>query len=372
MDQATPRELQKEMDLFNQYQEKRLFAGLDGLRFLSIIGVIWHHSVSHSESMPFLNLGFLGVDLFFVISGYLIVTLLLRERQRSGDISLRSFYIRRALRIFPLYFAVVLGLAAAYKFLAPGTESGQRFLSELPIYLLYLANWYPVSFGILWSLSAEEQFYMIWPTIEKHLRRWLMPILAIALVINQILNFNHNAITEWLGVQNLSIHQITFTPILLGVLLAHLLHKPETFSRLQRLVGHRWSSALWLLVLTVIIIVSPQDISGFPRLFMQLAMMMLVGSVVINKAAILVPVLEFKPIARIGVVSYGLYIFHIHSIIAAEKILNKALPNGYPEFFLFIVGFLITYIIAELSYRFFEKPFLSLKSKFSVVHQKHA
>ena len=97
----------------------------------------------------------MGVDLFFVISGFLIVTLLLREREKNGCISLKAFYIRRSLHIFPLYYGFILALAGLYYFFYKDSEFGTALLGELPIYLLYLANFYPVAFAIVLSLASE-------------------------------------------------------------------------------------------------------------------------------------------------------------------------------------------------------------------------
>ena len=101
-------------DAFESYRRTRAFGALDGLRCLSILVVVWHHSPARLSWWSASELGFLGVDLFFVISGFLIVTLLLREREGSGDISLPKFYMRRTLRIFPLYYGLILFLAVYY------------------------------------------------------------------------------------------------------------------------------------------------------------------------------------------------------------------------------------------------------------------
>jgi hypothetical protein len=92
------------------YLATRTFGCLDGLRALAIVAVVWHHAVPAGVGVAALDRGFLGVDLFFVVSGYLIVTLLLRERDRRGAIDLRAFYMRRLLRIVPLNYAVIASI----------------------------------------------------------------------------------------------------------------------------------------------------------------------------------------------------------------------------------------------------------------------
>src|SRR5271168_3205722 len=102
------------MSLSHQnFLQVQTFGSLDGLRALSILGVIWAHawivspSYGRLEAIPILRMGGFGVDVFFAISGFLITTLLLRERHKSGQISLRAFYVRRTLRIWPLYYATL-------------------------------------------------------------------------------------------------------------------------------------------------------------------------------------------------------------------------------------------------------------------------
>ena len=358
--------------LQQSYASKSVFGGLDGLRFISIIAVVWHHATEGHELFKVGSYGFLGVNLFFVISGFLIVSLLLREKQKTGDISLKNFYIRRTLRIFPLYYGVILGLAAAYYLFARDSEFGQRFLSELPIYLLYVANYYPVAFAIVWSLASEEQFYLVWPFLEKHFEKFMLAILGGFIGISQLINFYREPIFSSLGVSHLStlsIMEATFTPILLGALLAHLLHKQIAASWLLPLIRGRFASAGWLVVLLLFIQLSPADISGLPRLILQCVMMMLVASTVFTEDHLLNRALTWRPIARIGAISYGVYLFHIHGIVVAEKLLFKA--NVHDPIMLFFASMIVTVAVAECSFRFFEMPFLRLKARFSVVHQDH-
>ena len=351
------------------YKQKKVFGGLDGLRFLSISAVIWHHSVGSLSSFTLTQYGFLGVDLFFVISGFLIVTLLLRERDKNGSISLRSFYIRRSLRIFPLYYGFILGLAAIYYFLYNQSEFGIGFLNELPIYLFYLANIFPVSLNILWSLASEEQFYLVWPFIETYLEKHIFILIYSCLIVNQLFNFYHKEISEWMGIEDMSIFQTTFTPILLGVLLAHLLNNKPSFRLIAPWIRSYYCSLLWLFGLIITCSLLPNDISGMPRLFVQIIMTLLVGSVVINENNVLMPLLLFPPFARVGVISYGVYLFHIHGIVIAEKLLQKVgIEQGL---IVFIFGYSITILIAETSYRLYEMPFLKLKARFSKVQQTH-
>src|SRR5581483_9077803 len=118
---------------FERFMAIRRFSALDGCRALSVIAVVWQHT-SGSPGPSFLQKGFLGVDFFFAISGFLITSLLLRERDAVGAISLRKFYARRALRIFPLYYLallIYLGLVAATR---RHTPEGTQFFHHLPAF----------------------------------------------------------------------------------------------------------------------------------------------------------------------------------------------------------------------------------------------
>ena len=159
-------------DPFASFMSVRNFSALDGLRAVSVLAVIWSHA-SGVHDLALLNQGRRGVDFFFAISGFLITTLLLREHSRSGGISLRDFYFRRTLRIFPLYYAV-LCLYCVLAFLTlSGKPKGAEFWNNLPAFLTYTSNWFVsadhagdgVTFYFAWSLATEEQFYLFWPPL---------------------------------------------------------------------------------------------------------------------------------------------------------------------------------------------------------------
>jgi len=354
------------------YKSKRVFQGLDGLRFFSILAVVWHHSVEDVNFLQVLNMGYLGVDLFFVISGFLIVTLLLREREKTKSISLKMFYMRRSLRIFPLYYGFIIAMAFYYLFVNSHSEFGNEFIKDLPIYLFYLTNFIPVGMTIMWSLASEEQFYLIWPFFEKYFKNKILKILIVLIIINQVINFYGEEIFYSIGLSHLSelsIIQTTFTPILLGVLLAHVLHKKLLPDLFYILIIHKYQALVWLSCIIALCSFTTGDIAGLTRLSIQILMMLLVASVVINDNTILSRILTFKPIERIGKISYGVYIFHIYAIVVAERILDGL---GYDNnLLLFILSFIIVVVASEFSYRYYEMPFLKLKEKFSIINTKH-
>ena len=339
------------------------FSCLDGLRCLSILAVIWHHASIDVAGLPGSQRGFLGVDLFFVISGFLIVTLLLRERERRGSISLRQFYARRTLRIFPAYYATLLGLACLYALAGEGSERAALYFAELPSYLTYTSNWFDVAiFGISWSLATEEQFYLFWPPIERFARRWVWPALIALIAVSQFANFARDgAVFEMVfgaDARALDIMQVTFTPIALGVALAHALHDPRSFAWLFRVAGGRFAAPAWLAAVFAIANIPAADISGAQRLALHLAMTMLVASTTLRDGNALRSLLTLPWIARIGVVSYGMYLFHLFAMAAIQR----AAP-GLPGALLFGATVAATWLVAEASFRWFEAPFLRMKER---------
>lgn len=351
---------------YRAYMARRHFGSLDGIRAIAIIGVLWHHTTQPIEWLPMSARGFLGVDLFFVLSGYLIVTLMLRERDRHGHISLSKFYMRRTLRIFPVYYALLFILAILFGVVARGGGLAVPFMATLPFYVTYTSNWTAIDEGsllaIAWSLATEEQFYLVWPPIEKYLKRALFPILGVLFVLNQLINYGV-IFTE--AHARLEVLQSTFTPILLGVLLAHLMHSKDWYERIHQAVGNRYASAVFALIIIALLNIYPlgTDISGTPRLLIHLAMVGFMASCVANEEHVLASVMKSKPIVQLGVVSYGMYLFHMLVVITAQAVLGRVgLDN---MFVLFVVVMIGTYIVSELSFRFYEMPFLRLKKRWA-------
>ncbi len=348
---------------YENFRARRVFGSLDGIRCLSILVVLWHHSTDGYAWLPASYLGFLGVDMFFVLSGFLIVTLLLRERDWLGEISLRRFYLRRGLRIFPVYYGLLAALTL-FCWLRPHGSTAQSFFKDLPFYVTYLTNWIrPATLMfIAWSLAMEEQFYLLWPPIEKWLSRSAVGILLVVIAVNQVVNFAsaHPGSGGWWDVLTASgMRGITYTPICLGVLLAHVLHSPLGYRRVARILFPPWMSLVVLAALVLTCNVVPPKLAGWPRLSIQLLMMVFLASCVVREDHWLRGLLRFAPVARIGVISYGIYLYHM---IACHGALALLASTGW-RFPLdqFVLVLLFSWIMAEVSYRYYETPFLRLK-----------
>ena len=348
------------------YLERGRFALLDGLRFVCIAAVLFHHAPAAGmfrESWILAGRGFLGVDFFFVISGFLITTLLLRERDRTGRISLRGFYWRRALRILPLYLLVVTAVGAYYVFVEKTPGAAERW----PYYYLFLANFLDGHIPLLgptWSLSVEEQYYLLWPALLVLLPpRALLPVLGLVIVLNVAGIMGLTGLTApTVGVLDFALPNATYAPILIGSALAIGLHHRTSHERLAAVLGRIWAAPLLAVLLVGLLLVLPGDLRGLPNLAIHLTMAALLGALVIREDGPLAPLLRAAPIARIGVISYGIYLLHLIGLDLARRVTEAlgAVPDGWLMHGLY-VGFSIA--LAELSFRTFEKFFLDLRHK---------
>lgn len=343
----------------------RYFGSLDGLRALSVLAVVWHHTAGTART-GLAGRGFLGVELFFAISGFLITSLLLRERDRYGAISLRAFYARRSLRIFPLYYAV-LGVYVVLT-LASGRAhqpAGRSFLRHLPAFLTYTSDWFvarglDVTFYLAWSLATEEQFYLLWPPLLVGLLllgggrlRWPLAALLVLLTVDA-------AVTAVTGgpPHDLLVVIVTSlsTPILAGAALALLAHTPEGYGALRPVLGSPAAAPVLLIALLVVAQV------GAPLIPVGLLVAALVAACCLREDTLLAPVLGWRPLREVGVISYGVYLLHLLVANAVRGVLGD---RQSPWVFLATVPLVL--VLAWLSSRFFEAPVLRVKRRFERV-----
>ena len=334
------------------------FSALDGLRAIAILAVVWHHTGPGIDALPMTRRGFLGVDLFFTISGFLIVTLLLRERRRTAAISLGRFYARRALRIFPPYYAMLAfvgGVAALTHRGAPNPIG-----DDLPFAAVYVSNLVPMGslLSITWSLSAEEQFYCIVPALEKYARRAWLLLLPLLYVVASLPPFG---LCAALPLPDF-FRQTTFGPILLGVALAHVLDTRVGYARVARLLGNRFAAPAALVLVLVAANHPALDIAGWPRLAIQWSLLALVASCVVKEAQVLAPALRIAPLRRIGLVSYGIYLYHLIVAHVVDRVLTGAGLSWHAT--RFVGTMLATWLVAELSFRLFESRVLAYRRRF--------
>jgi peptidoglycan/LPS O-acetylase OafA/YrhL len=352
---------------------------LDGLRFYAFLGVFVCHTLPFEASfyhglhlpMPWLwgaivKAGAAGVDLFFALSAFLITSLLLKEREETGDISLRLFYLRRILRIWPLYFLVIgLGIVLSH------TMANQHLQwYYVAGYLLFAGNWVHAVFGRpesiafpLWTVSIEEQFYLIWPLLVKKLERR-------GLIVSGIVIFLLATVCRigfvLAGISGGYIYYGSTArcdSIALGILIALFADRLPKLTSTARLllvsgglVGWIVSSA-WLTDRPGPI--SMREVPG--RLIIALAAGAMLYGCLYSRNKLLTGAW----VVRLGKVSYGLYLLHLTGLLLAKSALHPV--SGSALLATKAVGFVLTLLLAFTSYRWVESPFLRMKDRFARV-----
>lgn len=320
-----------------------------------------------------------GVCLFFLLSAFLITELLEKECLRTHTVQVRSFYIRRALRIWPLYFCF-LGATALIGLFVPAYRVEPGRLLAL---ILLSGNWYTAAkgsvgniVGALWSISVEEQFYLAWPWLAKLSARkglWLVSVLLVPCSWFAILHLSRTGAHRNLIVWFNSFVQFQFFG--LGAVLALYLqgHAPGFSKRVR--IGLLVAGLLaWYLAEAIFrikdddrLISANSSVLGY-TLVAGGSVLFLLGFLGLPEN--LVP----KPLAYLGKISYGLYVFHLLALLwawttgaHAFSSLFAFVPNGLTDLIFCVAGLMITVSLAMLSYRFLEKPFLRMKQRFAIV-----
>ncbi|MGC2697856.1 MAG: acyltransferase [Candidatus Angelobacter sp.] len=359
---------------------------LDVLRFFAFLGVFIFHAAPRTIAfydaagaprwvsnllISAFGAGAYGVDLFFALSAYLITSLLLRERETTGRLDLRRFYLRRILRIWPLYLSFV-AFAAIAALLVPGQTlplryvAGYTFLAGNWIYVFYGL---PASFAIpLWTVSIEEQFYLAWPLALRRANVRTIAVVAVFLLLIA------NLWRIWLAASAAPIEAMeynTFTrldPIALGVLIALLGNSFPALSRLQRIALLSAGVATWVATYAFSVSGNPPTVSTW-----RLAAGHPITS--FASAAILLSVLgswhgflRNKRLLYLGKISYGLYVVHEFAHFCASRLIPASRPlQVMAQSFL---GLTFTILLAAASYHWLESPFLRLKERFAHVQSR--
>jgi peptidoglycan/LPS O-acetylase OafA/YrhL len=341
----------------DRYLAQRKFGSLDGLRCLSILPVIWHHATP--RPLPGIwGKGPAGVDLFFCISGFLITTLLLREKARTGGVTLGDFYLRRALRLLPLYYAVLLAHLVFALCSSSALSQRAHFLRTLPLYATFTANWFAdfavphaILFSFAWSLCIEQQFYAFWPWLVRALSARAALVAMCAILVADYLaeqsapsGYTYRIVTSFAA------------PIGFGALLALILTDARAFRVLFRLFANAWSAPLALVVVIWLLFWQ-----GAPLLVFQASLAVLVCTSVIVEDNGLAWLLRARLVSYVGAVSYGLYLLHSTAI----GFVRHAFPvHAQDAGFVFFASLPLALGLSALSHRYFEAPFLRLRERF--------
>jgi peptidoglycan/LPS O-acetylase OafA/YrhL len=330
---------------------------LDGLRAVAVLAVAVFHT-----GLPLLRGGWVGVDVFFVLSGFLITTLLLEERDRFGRVDLPAFYARRALRLLPALAALLVAIAGAVVIGAVASS----VLDDVGWIVLYLGNW-PAALGEelgplshLWSLALEEQFYVAWPLAMLALLRWVPGerrrvavvggvVAAIALVRTGL--YLADVVS---GSRAYFGSDVRADGLLLGCTVG-LAHHAGVLGRAAAVLQRLVLPAALLLVAIALFPTEPFEGIG-PLLFLpvDLAAAVVIGAVVTRPGARWAALLRWEPAVRLGALSYGFYLWHVPVMKLIDLTQWQQLVVGLP----------LTLVAAVISRRLVELPALRLKARF--------
>jgi peptidoglycan/LPS O-acetylase OafA/YrhL len=341
---------------------------LDCLRFFAFLGVFVHHTIPKDPSffkahgLPvmlsnFSYAGAFGVDLFFCLSAYLITELLLREKEQTGHLNVTAFYIRRILRIWPLYFFFV-SLAYGMTYF----DTSQVFTGrQLLMFLLLAGNWASAVTYLnsvvapLWSVSVEEQFYLLWPlAVSKASRRQILTICVALIVVafvwrslvQQLAAHPHDLI--WNG--TFSYLDALSYGIILGVVENRRPLSTWTRFGLAALGLSAWFAA-----------------ASFRTRGDVMLALAAIGSALLLRATVGLRV-RSRVLIKLGTVSYGLYVYHELFVLLLSRIVPKPSALGFIAWWFSCLG--CTVVAALASYRWLESPFLRLKKRFTIVKSK--
>ncbi|MBX7134675.1 MAG: acyltransferase [Fimbriimonadaceae bacterium] len=367
-------------------RKKVVFPHLDGLRFFCFLAVFLFHAfhtdasqIKQSEAYrvarQLVRHGDLGVNFFFVLSGFLITYLLLEEKRWCGEIHIGYFYLRRILRIWPLYMACIalgfLGFPVLKQ--AVGLEPSET--ANPIMYLLFLGNFDVISnglpdagiLGVLWSVAVEEQFYFVWPILLAAVplgrELWiLLSILATSLIFRAIQT--NDAV--------LTFHTAGLIgDMAVGGLAAYASIRSGSF--VEWVAGAR-GAALWLLYgLTALVFFLD---SRFLRPFDRLVPAIVFAAVILEQnysRASPFKAGAFPLLSRLGQRTYGMYCLHMVGNVAAIQLARSLGLGGAVWHVLLAIpltSLTITLLISELSYRYFELRFLGWKSRFQFISRE--
>lgn len=352
------------------------FKGINALRFFSAFSILLYHSSTYlHRTFPaplkmFAHNLTLGVDFFFLISGFLISYLLLVEKKNTSTISFIGFYARRILRIFPLYFLVV-GIAYLwYHESRPEIDFSKYLYFWGNFWMAETGKWTVGPLNVLWSICIEEHFYVFIPLFV-----WLIPLkkchyLFWTILFISILFRTYISLTVKWNWMTMYTHTLSRCDLIaIGGLLAFYYQQKR---RIPTIGTKALVSAIVLLFFMMCIVdasnYSPTLVAAFNKYLFVFPMLLIFMGVVLNDSPSnrLVRLNEQKSINYLGKISYGIYMFH-------SPIIDYSLQFNYlNKHFLvkIIVISLSTFLVAALSYEYFEKPILKLKKRFVIIKSR--
>ncbi|MBI3233180.1 MAG: acyltransferase [Bacteroidetes bacterium] len=347
------------------------FKGLDGIRALAAIGVLishvflaqHHFGLTKTGSLP---IGRYGVTIFFTLSGFLITYLLITEKEKTSSIKLFPFYIRRILRIWPLYFGFLALCIGSYIFVFNIEPEHINYIFLFVFFLPNIAfnlNLYPQSTSHLWSIGIEEQFYIFWPLVISkisNLKRFIY-IFIIGLIALKIIAILISNATHIKAIESI-FSSLKYDCMAIGALFALNINNKRLLQLVQRfnlyiIVAFLlfYFGSFFLPVVEIFSILNDDVISMLTGLFIY--------TQIFSKSSH--QILEWKIIKYLGKISFGIYVFHPLILAFFEYILYKKPELQFPNITILILSVIISTIaVSSISYYGYESYFLRKKAKF--------
>ena len=333
---------------------------IDGLRSIAVISVILYHSQINLWNNQYLEGGFIGVDIFFTISGYLISSLIFIEINNTKKFSFKNFYIKRIKRILPAFLVVTITTSFyAYKILLP--IEYVQYIKSLLLSSIFLSNYFfyfsNITYGVetafhipllhTWSLSVEEQFYIIFPLFSffayKFFKKYLLNILITFFFLSFFLYLYFASINYSLTFYTL---QFRLWEIIAGSILAYLnIYKDKSYG--IRCCQNLSIVGFFLIILPIIFYRNNFLINIFPFLSVLGTCLVIFFS---KKNNYVNKILTLKPLVFIGLISYSLYLWH-YPIFVFRKLINPQSFNSIEKFIIIFILSVITYYIVERPFR---------------------
>jgi peptidoglycan/LPS O-acetylase OafA/YrhL len=346
--------------LLSRLGQKHLPA-LDGVRMIAVfLVIVFHFGI---RRVP----GAHGVMIFFVLSGFLITWLMLQEQESTGTVSLRGFYRRRTLRIFPAFYAFWLCVIA--RTLMSGSEG-----SWAPAWsaFFYVSNYYSAlqghpenAFSHTWSLAIEEQFYLLWPLVFLSCRQNLRLMTKLLITVIAVVGIHRSVLSLVFEVNQSYIYSAFDTRIdqlMIGCLLAVTLRRRMLTSFWNAACSHAVMPFLTVAAIVASIFFGPtlfpryRHVVGFT--LEPLLMAVFLGQAIALSSTLAWTWLDAAPVRYLGRISYSLYLYQQVTLYPVRRILA-----AYPVSIQLVAAIAVTIVVASLSYYVIERPFLQLKHR---------
>lgn len=346
----------------------RYISGLDGLRAISVLAVILYHL-----HFPWINGGYLGVTVFFVLSGYLITDLLINEYQKTGTIDFKSFWVRRLRRLIPALFVMLILITVWITLFQRDYLAGLR--GEIGAAFVYISNWYyvwqehsyftqfapPSPLQHMWSLAVEEQFYIIWPIVmllalkfAKSTGKLAFLVMLLSVVSAELMAFMFTP-----GTDPSRVYYGTDTrafSLLIGAALAIIWPsrrlKPNVTLEMKRALNITGGVAFFIMMLFIIFMREDGTFLYYGGMYLASAVVAVLIAVIVHPASIVGDILSWKPLLWVGVRSYGIYIWHFPILV----LLGLGVDTGDLSIWRILLALALTLVLSALSWKFVEDP----------------